>query len=121
MLERFVLAYLECVMFTDSGEPDQPPADAEFSASAVTFAYGDCARFVAHNWRLIERTLVAADNGQNYDIECMARDFWYTRNGHGVGFWDRGLGAFGEALTVAAEKCGECFIYQADDGLIYFG
>lgn len=25
----------------------------------------------------------------DYDAEAAGRDFWFTRNGHGVGFWDR--------------------------------
>lgn len=31
------------------------------------------------------------------------RDLAFTANGHGVGFWDRGLGELGESLTVAAK------------------
>jgi hypothetical protein len=45
-------------------------------------------------------------------------DLWLTRNRHGAGFWDRGLGDLGKRLTNAA-RLGEYDAYQGDDGLIY--
>jgi hypothetical protein len=39
--------------------------------------------------------------------ECAGHDFWLTRNGHGAGYWDRGLGALGERLSDAARAYGE--------------
>lgn len=49
----------------------------------------------------------------------LGHDFWLTRNGHGVGFWDRGLGELGDALSEAAKRQGSCDLYVGDDGLIY--
>lgn len=46
-------------------------------------------------------------------------DFWLTRNGHGAGFWDRGLGKLGDALTAAAESCGTSDLYVGDDGQVH--
>lgn len=46
-------------------------------------------------------------------------DFWLTRNGHGVGFWDRDLDALGDRLTAIAEQMGGRDLYTGDDGLIY--
>ncbi len=46
-------------------------------------------------------------------------DFWLTRNRHGAGFWDRGLGEVGERLTDAAHGYGECDLYVGDDERIY--
>lgn len=46
-------------------------------------------------------------------------DFWLTRNGHGAGFWDRGLGDVGTRLTCAAHNYGSVDLYAGDDGLIY--
>jgi hypothetical protein len=44
---------------------------------------------------------------------------WLTRNGHGTGFWDRGLGERGDALTKSAESFGDAVLYVGDDGRIY--
>jgi hypothetical protein len=45
-------------------------------------------------------------------------DFWLTRNGHGSGFWDRGL-AMGETLTEAAKTFGSACLYVGNDALVY--
>lgn len=41
-------------------------------------------------------------------------DFWLTRQEHGAGFWDRGLGELGNRLTEAAKSFG-----SADDHIPY--
>ncbi len=42
--------------------------------------------------------------------------FWLTRNGHGVGFWDRGLGEVGKKLTEICHQFGEIHLMEGDDG-----
>ncbi len=42
----------------------------------------------------------------------LAHDLWLTENGHGAGFWDRGLGDLGQRLTDAA-RGREVFIHGA--------
>ncbi|AXQ61404.1 hypothetical protein SEA_MARIETTA_85 [Gordonia phage Marietta] len=39
--------------------------------------------------------------------EHFGHDFLLTRDGHGAGFWDRGLGALGDYLTAVADGYGE--------------
>jgi hypothetical protein len=43
-----------------------------------------------------------------------AGDFWLTRNHHGAGFLDRGLGKDGQTLTDAADAYGECTLMPGD-------
>ena len=38
-----------------------------------------------------------------FDWGHLCHDYWLTRNGHGVGFWDRGLGDVGVMLSDLAE------------------
>jgi hypothetical protein len=55
----------------------------------------------------------------DYDEAAAGRDFWFTRNGHGVGYWDRDLpGELGDKLTEVAEKFGgrDMSFGQAADG-----
>lgn len=54
-----------------------------------------------------------------YDLTDVAHDWILTRNGHGVGFWDRGLGIAGELLTRGAHFDGEVDAYVGDDGLVH--
>ena len=54
-----------------------------------------------------------------YDESRAGNDYWYTRNGHGTGFWDRGLGELGDKLAAAC-RYREVNMVRGDDGLIYF-
>lgn len=49
------------------------------------------------------------------------RDFWYTRNHHGCGFWDGDWPEpYATTLTNAAHSFGEVGPYLGDDGKVYF-
>ena len=50
--------------------------------------------------------------------EHIGHNFWLTRNGHGCGFWSRGLGKIGDELTIAAKVYGSVYMY-ANDGKFY--
>jgi hypothetical protein len=71
----------------------------------------DCSSFQDTFGALLE------SSGQ--DSEQSGHDFWLTRNGHGAGFWDRGLGQIGQRLTEAAKSYGEYDLYIGDDGKIH--
>lgn len=47
--------------------------------------------------------------------EQIGHDFALTRNGHGAGFWDRGLGELGDALTAAAKPFDEVRVWLDGD------
>lgn len=49
----------------------------------------------------------------------VGHDFYLTRNGHGAGFWDRGLGDRGDRLADAARAWGSSELYAGDDGKLY--
>ena len=74
---------------------------------------------------LVRKTLVDAfidankDDPEGIDAAQAGHDFWLTRNGHGAGFWDRGLGERGDRLTNAAHVYGACDLYLGDDGFVY--
>lgn len=51
-------------------------------------------------------------------LEQIGHDFTLTRNGHGAGFWDRGLGDIGKRLTEACKPYGEAHAYvSVDEGV----
>lgn len=55
--------------------------------------------------------------------EAIGHDLWLTRNGHGVGFWDRNMGRVGERLTALCghgKAFGPVDAYVGDDELVYF-
>jgi len=48
--------------------------------------------------------------------EAIGHNFWLTRNGHGAGFWDMGLGERGEWLTKQSKPFGETLFYVNANG-----
>jgi hypothetical protein len=64
-------------------------------------------------------------HGPGWDSESetardLGRDFWFTRNGHGVGFWDKDWPEpWATTLADAAQSFGEVDAYLGDDGKVY--
>jgi hypothetical protein len=107
--------YLAAALWTSTDEHGEP-LDAVFgvgdcSASLLAEALEDVADFVESNAALLDAS--------GLSDEQIGHDFWLTRNGHGAGFWDRGLGAVGEALSAACKPYGEVDMYAGDDGWVY--
>lgn len=120
-LDLFTQGYIEAMFFTSTGSADdedlQDASVAELAPDAWNKIVEDCKKFQADNALDIEDAL--AIDPTAYDLEAVGRDFWYSRNGHGVGFWDRGLGQIGDKLHAACKKWRELYLYRGDDGLIY--
>lgn len=60
----------------------------------------------------------ALDSGTGYSEGHIGQDIALTRNHHGAGFWDRGLGAVGTRLTDAAHNLGAFDLYPLADGSV---
>jgi hypothetical protein len=119
-LDAFTQGYIEAAFFTSTGTPDDAGLqDADLSdlaPEAWQCMVSDCANFQLV-WRAV---LDEACEVDGYDLTRAGRDFWYTRNGHGAGFWDGDLpDALGEALTLACKGWRELSMYRGDDGKIY--
>jgi hypothetical protein len=72
----------------------------------------DCDRFQRENEELLNeayQTMRRDGYGdlRLYDVTDAGHDFFLSRNGHGTGFWDRGLGEVGEKLHNAASAYGQ--------------
>ncbi len=113
----FFAAYMECALWSsnaestpEGGEPlDLNYGFSDISKEAKDHMREDCNVFIRNNhFDLME-----------VEPEQAGRDFWLTRNGHGAGFWDRGLGELGDRLTRAAHAFPEVNLYVGDDGKLY--
>jgi hypothetical protein len=51
--------------------------------------------------------------------DLIGHDFLLTRNGHGVGFWDRGYGERGDWLSKQSHPYGTWDLYVGDDGELH--
>lgn len=63
-----------------------------------------------------ERLIQGAVRRGRYSFARAGHDYALTRNGHGAGFWDSGLGMIGDALTAISRPYGERTIYVSVDG-----
>lgn len=90
--------------------------DYDMSESANKECEEDCRNFLEVYGHLVEE---AGEYG--YDYSQAGHDFALTRNRHGAGFWDRGLGVVGDKLTEASHSFGDAYCFIGDDGLVYIG
>lgn len=101
---QFVLGFIEAMFFTETAstpmaewfETDedernsdgQVPNDcgySELDADSLAAIRADCEAWQAANADLLRQ----AYERPGYDEAQAGRDYWFTRNGHGVGYWDR--------------------------------
>jgi hypothetical protein len=130
-IEQFIREYVTTLLWSENvddidAEPDEYgerpliPADDRYSIDDIDDAgikeiREDCSAFLAECAHLLER----AYEGTTFD-PCGdgAHNFCLSRNGHGAGFWDRGLGALGDELHDAAKVYGTQGLMAFDDGTL---
>lgn len=134
-LDAFTQAYIEALFWTeeapgvsteewlatDDHDGGSIPGDvgfADLAPEALAAIVADCAKFQADNAADLTE---AYDNGRinGYDEASAGHDYWLTRNGHGAGFWDRGLGDVGDRLSAKAGECPSSYVYLGDDGKVH--
>lgn len=116
-LDTFFAHYLECALWSSTDSADEGggcPIDDNYGIEDIAPVVlanlkRECADFIEGN---------LADLA-DMPAEQAGHDFWLTRNGHGAGFWDRGLGALGRRLSDAARTYGTCDLYIGDDGQVW--
>ena len=114
MVDNYVIAALWSTT-DDEGEPlDATYDEDDLAPETRAAAERVCRDFVE----------LAVGDGLAPTLEGMGpeqagHDLWLTREGHGAGFWDRGLGERGDRLTKWAKTFGSADWYVGDDGKIY--
>lgn len=121
----FAEAYVTAALWSSTGDDGEPLEDTrgpnDMSSECLQAMQETCTDFIAGNAADLSEY---ADRMKGAEWSPSARaghDFWLTRNGHGCGFWDRGLGALGDRLTSAARVYSGVDLYIGDDGLVYGG
>ncbi len=123
-LDSFTRAYIEAALWSsadDNGRPLDRDHDLSDIASETTARMvADCAKFQAENYATIQAATCRRGSGWYSQATQAGHDFWFTRNGHGVGFWDGDwLEPEASILTAAAQAFGEFGLYVGDDGMLY--
>lgn len=116
-VDDFTMGYIECALWssTDNSNPsggdplDENYGPEDIDPKTLDEMIADCKAFQEHEAADLGKARTPGENGY---------DFWLTRNRHGAGFWDRGLGEVGTRLTKAAHVYGEVNLY-VHEGRIY--
>ena len=111
----YLESYQACALWSscdDDGEPLDRSGMLLASETLDAFL-ADCGAFLG------EIDELGLEWRDEIEWEALGHDLWLTRNGHGAGFWDRGLDELGDALAEAAKRQGSRDLYVGDDGLIY--
>jgi hypothetical protein len=121
-IQEMADAYIVCALFTadefivppksKSGEFDPSPYLPRVTKEMRQEAWWTCKLFYLMNRRDL----------QNYPADSAGHDLWYTRNGHGVGFWEANhcTAEEGERLTKSAKRMGESYLESGKGGWLYF-
>lgn len=131
-MDGMVKGYLEAALFTeqermeedvqdeygdfDVSEYIEPISIDDFSKDSIKLAKMDCDKFLS---KFSDDDL--EEIFEYYDLFDLGNDFWFTRNGHGVGFWDRDLPEnIKELLMDAVEGFKEVYLERGDNGELNF-
>lgn len=109
--DPFTKGYIEAAYFTDTGPDDEADPETGLDPESLRKAIEECKAFQSENASALKRAY-----STGYTETQAGHDFWFTRNGHGVGFWDRDLGDVGDKLSDAAHAYGERNVGLSDDG-----
>lgn len=124
-IDQFTQAYIVCALWSSTDGNENPLDDnydeTDLVEETVKRIVNDCKIFQIAQAKLLQQAYQSDVwiMGERYNAGDAGHDFWLTRNGHGAGFWDRGLGKIGQDLTDACKAYGECYIYVGDDGQMY--
>lgn len=118
--DAFFVAYVEAALWSSTDNTDDSggrPLDENYGPSDIHPKCLDQMRAECKDF--IDYCEANGDLMAGLAPDMCGHDFWLTRNHHGAGFWDRGLGKQGEKLTKAAHAWGESDLYVDDDGMIH--
>ena len=105
--------YIVCALWssTDSdGEPLDHYDIEDIDPDTLETMHADVIDFLEDNREILEES--------GLSDKSIGHDFWLTRNRHGAGFWDRGLGEIGQKLTKVCHSYGEVYLYVSDNGKV---
>jgi hypothetical protein len=118
--DKFTTAYIECALWCSTDNSDDSggePLDKNYGIGDIASATlermaKDCKAFQEENRGVLDAC--------GLSLEQQGHNFWLTRNGHGTGFWDRGLPEdISKTLSDASRAYGSFDLYIGDDEQIH--
>lgn len=106
-LDNFTLAYIVCALWSscdDNGEPlDSNYSIDDIEPESLELIIEECKEFQFSWANTLNEYCELYQHSEYTGMSLAGHDYWLTRNGHGVGFWDRGIGEVGDILTKACQ------------------
>lgn len=115
MNNMFFDAYITCALWS-STDDDSNPLDDNYTVDS--FDKESLSKLRTHAIKFFADNIDLINQAENYSYDQAGHDLWLTENGHGTGFWDRGLNEVGNKLTNLSEN-NEQYIYVGDNGKLY--
>jgi hypothetical protein len=127
-LTQFEQGYVEAMFFTngDTGDAREnllnEMGTERLTRAALLDIKRDCEAFLSTimpDGCFVQQWLGRAADG--YDDQRAGIDLWFTRQGHGVGYWERDelkADGLGDGLSDASKKLGEAYV-EVSRGWIY--
>jgi hypothetical protein len=115
-IKAFVRGYIDCALWAsvdETGEPLDDICDAsDIAPDCYRAMKADCYDFIRSNFADL------CAYAERLTEDSAGHNFWLTRNGHGAGFWDRGLGELGDRLSDASRPYGSVDLFVDDEGIV---
>ncbi len=109
ILDHYITAILWSSV-DDDGEPlDDNYTREDFAPESIDKVQSDIDQFINEAGSLLD----------GISDDMIGHNLWFTRCGHGAGFWDRGLGGVGDQLTALCVSMPNIDPYIGDDGKVY--
>ncbi len=131
-VDKFLRGYIVCALWSSNDNDRDPeghgiPLDENYDVDDLADEtrakmLEDCEAFIQANDADLHIYCleITCDPTQGSPEDYAGHDFWLTRNGHGCGFWDRGLRNLGVRLTEACRPYGEVHLWgNQADGKVY--
>jgi len=107
----FTRSYIEAAVWADCGPDHETEGAAWAPETDQRFDHDAGAFYDAHEGDI---EAYEDETGSN-----AGHDLWFTRCGHGVGFWEHKGNPAADRLDIAARSLGNLDLYLGDDALVY--
>lgn len=115
-LQRMTDAYITAMHWASTDFEGESLDNYPTSAEGKDNAASTCNAFLKAHGADLE---IVMGLHPNYGYSEAGHDLFLTREGHGAGFWDRGLGHYGDVFTKYCQSIGPADPYVGDDGYVY--
>lgn len=116
--QMMIDSYIEAMQWASTDYEGEPLDNYELSDDAVENAEKACDAFILAHSDVLD---IVMKLHPDYSYSLAGHDLFLTREHHGSGFWDRGLGEYGDVFTKYCHCIGGADPFVGDDQLIYMG